>query len=149
LAQQAGIAESLGSPFMGQLLGLLARAGLPAGGVADRIRDWPGDISASGDAVALRLAGALPGQLHLVYHTVAWQYVLLATRSAVEDSLAEAGARATADAPLARFGMEVDDRDESGAGLRLHLWPGEVILDLGRADFHGCWVRWAAPEPVE
>ncbi len=31
------------------------------------------------------------------------------------------------------------------AALGLHLWPDDVILDLGRADFHGRWVRWAAP----
>ena len=29
-----------------------------------------------------------------------------------------------------------------GAALTLRLWPGDITLGLGRADFHGRWVRW-------
>lgn len=92
-----------------------------------------------------RLAASRPGHVHLVYHTVAWQYFPPRTGAAIEAMLAEAGASATVDAPLARFGMEADDSGEPGARLWLHLWPGSVIVQLGRADFHGRWVRWTAP----
>ena len=96
------------------------------------------------DWLAARLAQRRPGQLHLVFHTVAWQYFPRDTRDRIAMLLDEAGAQATAEAPLARFGMEAYDLKD-GAALRLQLWPGNVILDLGRADFHGRWVRWAAP----
>jgi hypothetical protein len=39
-----------------------------------------------------------------------------------------------------------DDGKTPGAGLTLRLWPGDVTLDLGRADFHGRWLDWRSPE---
>lgn len=101
-----------------------------------------------GDAagwLARRLARPLPGRVHVVYHTVAWQYFPSATRAACQDALDEAGARATADAPLARIAMEADD-DPHGAGLVVETWPrapnetGPVLL--ARVDFHGRWIDW-------
>jgi PTH1 family peptidyl-tRNA hydrolase len=88
-----------------------------------------------------RLAGAPEGQLHLVYHTVAWQYFPPATQEACRAALEAAGARATPEAPLAWLGME-GDGGPGGAVLTLRLWPGDLRLDLGRADFHGRWVDW-------
>ncbi len=29
-----------------------------------------------------------------------------------------------------------------GAAITLRIWPGNVTLQLGRADFHGRWVQW-------
>lgn len=62
---QARACEGLGSSFTARLLRMLARelgADLP---VLRRITDWPGpDMTATGDAVALRLAGGLHA-LHL------------------------------------------------------------------------------------
>ncbi len=101
-----------------------------------------------GDAVdwlEQRLADPMPDRLHLVYHTVAWQYFPAEAQARGEALLAEAGARASETAPLARFAMEADDTP-GGAALSLQLWPEAVKLDLGRADFHGRWVRWRAPE---
>lgn len=100
-----------------------------------------------GDAaawLAARLAQPMPGRLHLVFHTVAWQYFPPDTREACRDALAEAGARATPGAPIARFGMEADDRP-GDAALSLTIWPGGQRIDLGRADFHGRRVDWRAP----
>ncbi|MEO1537718.1 MAG: DUF2332 family protein [Pseudomonadota bacterium] len=58
-ARQGPVCEALGSPFMGRLMPLIG-AWLQRGtSVADRILDWPGDTSAAGDSVPLRLAGAL------------------------------------------------------------------------------------------
>jgi hypothetical protein len=88
-----------------------------------------------------RLAEPAPERLHLVYHTVAWQYFPRPTQDACRDALEAAGARATPEAPLAWLAMEGDGRPE-GAALTLRLWPGDERLDLGRADFHGAWVEW-------
>ena len=87
-----------------------------------------------------------PGALHLVCHTVAWQYFPPAVQARCASALARAGAAASAAAPLAHFGMEADGA-APGAALRLTLWPGGETLDLGRADFHGRWVDWRAPAP--
>ena len=84
----------------------------------------------------------VPGQLHLIYSTVAWQY-FPADKQAQGTALIEAaGKAATPDTPLAWFGME-NDGGKKGAGLTLRLWPGDETLNLGRADFHGRWVDWA------
>ncbi|MGD2001560.1 MAG: DUF2332 family protein [Paracoccaceae bacterium] len=36
--------------------------------------------------------------------------------------------------------MEISD-DLEGAKLTLQLWPGGQVHDVGRADFHGRWVK--------
>ena len=104
---------------------------------------------ARGDAIDWlegRLATPLPGQLHLIFHTVAWQYFPAATKARGEALLAAAGARATHEAPLARLAMEADGTTP-GAALTLTLWPGGRVIALGRVDFHGRWVDWRAPTP--
>ncbi len=98
-----------------------------------------------GDAapwLARRLTTPRPGRLHLVYHTIAWQYFPPATRSACAATLAEAGARASDEAPLAHLSMEADGG--KGAALTLRLWPGGQEIALGRVDFHGRWLDWRA-----
>lgn len=100
-----------------------------------------------GDAagwLAARLGRPMPQRLHLVFHTVAWQYFPPATQAECTRALAEAGARATLDAPLAHLGMEADARPGSAA-VTLTLWPGGESVVLGRADFHGRRVDWRAP----
>lgn len=98
-----------------------------------------------GDAVEWldkRLADAPEGRMHLIYHTIAWQY-FPAERQATGTALIEAaGARATAKAPLAWLRMEADG-ETRGASVTARLWPGDHHITLGRADFHGRWVDWA------
>lgn len=106
-----------------------------------------GATVARGDAadwLAARLAAPRPGVAHVVFHTIAWQYFPAETQARCTALLAAAGARATADAPLAHLGMEADDSPR-GAGLVLRLWPGGAVLPLARVDFHGRWVDWQAP----
>lgn len=103
-----------------------------------------------GDAVdwlAERLALPVPGRVHLVAHTIAWQYFPAAAQARGEALLAEHGARATPEAPLARLGMEADGSGQPGAGLTLDLWPSGQRITLGRVDFHGRWIDWQAPPP--
>lgn len=83
------------------------------------------------------------GTARLICHTVAWQYFPPDTRARAAARIAALGAGATADAPLAHFAMEADGG--RGAALTLKLWPGELTLDAGRADFHGRWMKWRLP----
>ncbi|MEX0971264.1 MAG: DUF2332 family protein [Paracoccaceae bacterium] len=93
------------------------------------------------DFLRARLSMAHTGALHVVYHTIMWQYLPAAAQKAGEALIASAGARATAAAPLAWLRMEADGSDE-GAAVTLRTWPdGETRL-LARADFHGRWVKW-------
>lgn len=97
-----------------------------------------------GDAIdwlETRLASPWPGRLHLVYHTVAWQYFPAEAQARGRALIEAAGAGATDGAPLAWLSMEADG-GEPGAALTLRLWPGDIRLDLGRVDFHGRWMRW-------
>lgn len=87
---------------------------------------------------------ATPGQLRLIYHTIAWQYFPHPVQAKGTALIEGAGAAATANTPLAWFGMEADDNPD-GAGLSLRLWPGNETLSMGRVDFHGRWVKWAPP----
>jgi hypothetical protein len=82
-----------------------------------------------------------PGRLHLICHTIAWQYFPAATRARGAARIAAAGAAARPDAPLAWLAFEADGSGP-GAALSLRLWPGNAGFQLGRADFHGRWVQW-------
>lgn len=96
------------------------------------------------DYLAVRLGERFPGALHMVFHTVAWQYFSADRQEAATRLLALAGAMATPDAPLALAAMEADGQDE-GAGLSITLWPGGVRHAVGRCDFHGRWLDWRPP----
>ena len=100
-----------------------------------------------GDAIdwlEARLAAALDGHMHLIQHTVAWQYFPSAAQERGTALIEAAGARATPETPLAWMQMETDGDTTGavGAALTLRLWPGDVTLHLGRADFHGRWINW-------
>ncbi len=96
--------------------------------------------SDAADWLEARLLTPMPGHMHLVYHTIAHQYFPAPTQGRIARAMQAAGARATPQAPLAWLAMEADGGD--GAGLTLRLWPGDRRFDLGRAGFHGQWLRW-------
>lgn len=93
------------------------------------------------DWLRTRLSQPHPGMTHVIYHTIAWQYLPAHLKAEGEILIAEAGARATADAPLARLQLEADGKAD-GAAITLTLWPTGETRELGRADFHGRWVKW-------
>ncbi len=104
------------------------------------------DRDDAADWLAARLPGADPAHLPVVIHTVAWQYFSPATQARAQAAMRDIGRTR----PLARIGMEAD-AETPGAALTLTLWPGEVVLPLGRVDFHGRWVDWKgtpAPTPL-
>jgi len=119
--------------------------------------DQPGRMALSRDAMSLPratvdagdavdwLGTRLPHQqdatLHLIYHTVAWQYFPPERQKTGRQLIQRAGRNATETRPLAWFSMETDTAGP-GAALTLRIWPGNETIDLGRADFHGRWVDW-------
>ena len=92
-----------------------------------------------------RLSDRQDGALHLVFHTIAWQYFPAETKDACDATLAEAGARATTNSPLAHLSMEADE-NTPGAALTLTTWPSGETETLGRVDFHGRWLRFGQPD---
>ena len=84
---------------------------------------------AQGDAIDWlqgRLAQSHPGALHLVYHTIAWQYFPPDAQASGLALFDQAGARASAGAPLAHLSMEADAVPD-GAALVLWLWTGCLL----------------------
>ncbi|MZR32034.1 DUF2332 domain-containing protein [Sneathiella litorea] len=93
------------------------------------------------DWLKTRTARPREGVAHVIYSTIAWQYLPEEARARGEKIIRAAGARATEAAPLAWARMEIDG-NSPGTGLTLILWPsGEEHL-VGRADFHGRWIDW-------
>lgn len=97
------------------------------------------------DWLRKRLTTPRPGMAQVIYHTIAWQYLPPALKAEGEALIAEAGARATEAAPLARLQLEADGKPE-GAAILLTLWPTGETREIGRADFHGRWVKWVGWE---
>jgi hypothetical protein len=93
-----------------------------------------------------RLAVPHPGAMHLIFHTVAWQYFPPAAQAKGTSLIETAGAQATPDAPLAWLRMEADTQTR-GASVSARFWPGDHHIPLGRADFHGRWLDWS-PDPL-
>ncbi len=93
------------------------------------------------DWLRKRLATPHPGVAHVIYHTIAWQYLPAALKAEGEALIADAGSRATEAAPLARLQLEADGKPD-GAAILLTLWPTGETREIGRADFHGRWVKW-------
>ncbi|KQR75938.1 DUF2332 domain-containing protein [Rhizobium sp. Leaf341] len=89
-----------------------------------------------------RLALARPGSVHVVYHTIAWQYLSATDRERGEALIGKAGRAATEAAPFARLSLE-NDGTQPGAALTLQMWPSGERHEVGRADFHGRWVDWS------
>ncbi len=81
-----------------------------------------------------RLAEPVPGVVTVVQQSVVDQYLSPEERGAQRAALEEAGARATADAPLAWL------RLEQPWGVHLRRWPGGVDVTLATATPHGAEV---------
>ncbi len=111
------------------------------------LQNAPVDRADAIDWLHTRLQTPHPGALHLIYSTVAWQYFPPTAQSRGTALIEAAGAQATKSAPVAWLSYEADAQSP-GAGLTLRLWPGDLRIDLGRADFHGRWVQWAPPSDL-
>jgi hypothetical protein len=112
--------------------------------VAAAARDPPRvDRGGAADWIEERLAPEPePGVTRVVMHSVAFQYFDPDSQRRVTARLEAAGARASAEAPLAWLRFEKEPGEEVHS-LRLRTWPGSERL-LARAHPHGNWVRWSA-----
>lgn len=92
-----------------------------------------------------RLALSMPGAVHFVFHTITWQYLSPEDQARGDALIARSGTCRSGNQPLAHLAME-QDQSSPGAAVTLKLWPANQKIILGRADFHGRWVEWSAPE---
>ena len=83
-----------------------------------------------------RLADPAPGLATVVVHSIVLQYCDADTIAALTAALRSAGARATADAPLAWLRLEPRSLADLEPELRLTTWPGGEDRLLGHAPFH-------------
>jgi hypothetical protein len=90
------------------------------------------------------LAEPTPGVVTVVWHSVVWQYLEPDERERVGALLAQAGARATTQAPLARLSLEPEKVSEGDYLFRVALttWPGGQPRLLAECLGHGPPVTW-------
>jgi hypothetical protein len=86
-----------------------------------------------------RLARRTPGCTTVVVHSIVLQYLPPLDRHRLLRTVEEAGARATANAPLAWLRMEPGGDQ---AELRLTTWPGGAARLLATSAYHGPPVAW-------
>lgn len=103
---------------------------------ADRASAW----------LAAQLAAAQPaGTRRVVFHSMVLQYADASERAAIDAAFAAAGARATADSPLARIGIEWRG-DRGAVEIRITRWEGGA--DDGESHIaahchpYGEWIDW-------
>lgn len=80
----------------------------------------------------------------VLFHSIMWQYMPRDTQAAILATLAEEGAKATTDAPIAHLRMEPLGPKDGWATLSLTTWPGGETRHLAKCDFHGRWIEWTA-----
>jgi hypothetical protein len=82
------------------------------------------------------------GVTRVLCHSIVWQYLPPEGRARIEAVMAEVGARATQERPLAWIMLETN-RQTFRHELRVRYWPGrEGWALLGEAHAHGAWVEW-------
>ncbi len=73
------------------------------------------------------------GVTRVLYHSVMWQYLPPQTRAAITAAMEQAGARATAERPLAWVALETN-RETFRHELSIRYWPGgERSRDIVRS----------------
>ena len=92
------------------------------------------------DWLPRQLANPGPGLATVVYHSVVIEYLAADVRRAFEAELADAGRRATPEAPLAWLRLEPISRVRSH-GVTLTTWPGARERVLATSGAHGADVR--------
>jgi hypothetical protein len=101
----------------------------------------------AGDWIETQLAAPVPGHLTIVFHSIFYHYPNFATRTRIANTIAEAGRRATIDAPLAWVRYEFEailggPIDSTRSLLDVTCWPGGTHRVLAEVDSHGRSVHW-------
>jgi len=100
------------------------------------------DHADAADWIVGQLDRPPPGAVTVVVHSIVLQYLSSARRRDFRDAVADAGRRASPDAPVAWLRMEPGTDD--AAEVRVTMWPGGEEELLGTAGYHGRPVRWLA-----
>jgi hypothetical protein len=100
------------------------------------------EAAPAADWLAARLADTRERVATVVYHSIVMQYLEAAEKERLREVFAEAGARASSTAPLARLTLEPGGEE---AHLRLTTWPGGAERLLATSGYHGRPVRWLWP----
>ena len=110
-------------------------------GAIEVARRVPADVERASavDWLPRRLAAARPGVATVVFHSIAIAYLERAARGQALGAIADAGARATRNAPIAWLRMEPGGEQ---AEVRLTVWPGGDERLVATTGFHGRGVRW-------
>jgi hypothetical protein len=95
------------------------------------------------DWLPARLDTPAVGALTVVFHSIVEEYLSEAQRRAFHRTLAEAGARASAEAPLAWLRLEPDPGSRR-YDVRLTTWPGGEERLVAHCSPHGAEVRRAS-----
>ena len=83
-----------------------------------------------------------PGVTRVLFHSIVWQYIPPDTRAHIETAMAQAGAAAPPESPLAWISLETN-RETFRHELRVRYWPGgEEAQLLGCGHPHGAWAEW-------
>jgi hypothetical protein len=105
----------------------------------------------AGDAAPFVEARAIPreGVATILFHSIAFQYFPPDTQARIRAHMEQAGAKATAKAPLAWLRFEMDTNvpstdDTLAPSLRLTLWPSGEDRLLAHAHPHGKLIHWCA-----
>jgi hypothetical protein len=86
------------------------------------------------------------GTTRMLMHSIVWQYVPEDQQDRVTAAMEAAGARATAERPLAWVSLEAN-RVLHIHEMVVRYWPdGEAGEILTRAQPHGAWIAWGATE---
>ncbi len=95
------------------------------------------------DWVEQRLAAPqVAGVTRVIHHSIVWQYIPEDGRQRITTAIEAAGAKATADRPLAWLTLETN-RATFRHELTVRHWPGTgQAVRLGEAQAHGAWVDW-------
>ncbi|WP_187336695.1 DUF2332 domain-containing protein [Novosphingopyxis iocasae] len=81
------------------------------------------------------------GTCRVVTHSMALQYLDGPSRAIVEEAFVSAGARATADRPLARISFEWTPARDA-VHLSLTSWPSGTKRHLATCHAYGAWIDW-------
>lgn len=87
-----------------------------------------------------RLEQKHDGHVHVIFHSIAWQYFPANIQERCQKLIQDAGEYTQSNAPIAWLAIEADGG--KGAAIRLKTWPGNMVKSLGRMDFHGRWLDW-------
>ena len=121
-------------------------------GVIAMLRARPVDLVRADAADWIEAQLAEPqaaGVCRVLMHSVVWQYLPEPTAERIRGAMKAAGARATAERPLAWVMME-PDRSLGHQVLRMRGWPGEEGWQvLATAPAHAAWIASRAPDAAD